>query len=417
MSNIATLDSNHYAIQQAQANYIGKVGDDSNASPVTADTVQAFVSLAIQPGMLVSILQGQSLMANLDSRPSLSSPPVGQSKINVEHTNELMKLISMTKGGDINKLERTAASASTMFNTQPNLLQTAGNAAANKSLPLSAPATEATTHPVHSQKPVASGTDITAVDIPTRQFVNMMGDLKMLAVTTKLTESLIKQEAEFAKSSAQSSIRAVNAAERSGNKGIDAEKQRMNGAITSGSLGLIGQGVTTSRTVKALNTESKSIGNNLAGAVKLDSGLGTHNSALASSTEGMLHRAQPAGRNIVAGLESGNSTNTALSGGKRQDHNQIQIKTNQTRVTSDYSNAAINSSQKVIDGAFNVEAANENKQAELARADQAVNNELANTHQQSAKKAAESKAALIQALESSQNSHNSTASSIVDRIR
>lgn len=417
MNNISISDSQNYSIQQAQVNYAGKIAEN-NIHPLVTDRVQEFVALAIQPGMMAAILQGQSVMAALDMRPALSTPPVGQEKLNSEHTSELMKLMATMKGSDISKLERAAAAASTVFNTQPNLQQTVASAGnINKSLQVSSPTTATVSHPVHSQTPVESGTDITATDAPGRQFINMMGDLKMLELNNLLTVTLTKQESEFAKSSARSSLRAVDAAERSGNKGIDAEKQRMAGAITSGSIGLVGQGVSTTRTVKALHTESKSISNNLGSAARNSSELGIHKASEGSAADTMLHKGQALDKPLENHIGMGSSGLEIAADKSRQLHNKIQLKTNQTRVSSEYSNTAIHSSQKVIDGAFNVEAANETKQAELARADQSVNNEVANTHQQAARKAAESKAALNQALESTLNSKNSTLSSIADRIR
>jgi len=418
MNNIAISDSHNYAIQQAQTNHVGRVAEDNDLRSPAANNVQAFVALAIQPGMMAAILQGQSVMVNLDMRPSLLTPPVGREKIDSEQKSELMNLISTMKGSDINKLERAAASAATVFNTQTGPLQPTGSAAnENKVLQVPSPSTVPAADTMNAGTPVAGGTDITAPDAAGRQFINMMGDLKMVELNNLLTVTLAKQEAEFSKSSAKSSLRAVDAAERSGNKGIDAERQRMTGAITSGSIGLIGQGVTTARTMGALRTESKSISNNLSSAVKTEGSNGIHQSAMSSSTDKMLHKGKPFDENASGKIGTGTSPITGFGGTKRHDHNEIQLKTSRTRVTSDYSNAAINSSQKIIDGAFNVEAANETKQAELARADQTVNNEIANTHQQAAKKSAESKAALNQALESMLNSKNSALSSIADRIR
>jgi len=418
MSIIAISDSHNYAIQQTQANNIGKISEDNNIRPLAADKVQGFVALVEQSRMMGKILHGQSVMANFDIRPALSSPLVGQEKINSEHTSELIKLTATIRGSDINKLERAAASASTVFNTQPNQLQnTASVTTTNKALPVSSPSTAAATHPVHSKMPVESGTDITAADAPGRQFINMMGDMKMLELNNQLTVALLKQEAQLTKSAAQSNLRAIKDVEYAGNKGIDAEKQKMAGAITSGTMGLVGQGVTTSRTVNALKAESKSISNNLSSAVKIETSQGIHQSAISSSTDNMLHQGKPLNETISGKMEARTSSLEGFSDAKRNEHNQIQLKTSKTRVTSDYSNTAIHSSQKIVDGAFNVEAANETKQAELARADQAVNNEIANTHQQAARKSAEAKAALNQVLESTLNSKNSTLSSIADRIR
>lgn len=418
MSNIAISDSSNYVAQQAQINHLGKISEDNSLQPHAADNVQSFVALAIQPGMMAAILQGQSVMVNLDMRPALLAPPIGREKIDSEQKAELMNLISTMKGADINKLERAAASAASIFSAQNGQLQTASNANnENKPSPVATASTVPTANTMQPRPPVAGGTDITATDAAGRQFVNMMGDLKMVELNNLLTVTLAKQEAEFSKSSAQSSLRAVDAAERAGNKGIDAEKQRMTGAVSSGTIGVVGQGITTLNSMKALKAESKSISNNITSAGKLETRQGTHLSTVSSSTDGLVHQGKTLEEAASATTSRGKEPLAGFGNDKRSDHNALQLKTSRTRVTSDYSNTAINSSQKVIEGTFNVEAATENKQAELARADQTVNNDIANTHQQAAKKSAESKAALNQALDTMLNSKNGTLSSIADRMR
>ncbi|MCS3431536.1 IpaC/SipC family type III secretion system effector [Klebsiella sp. BIGb0407] len=418
MNNIAISDGLNYAIEHSQINNVEKVSEDNNFHlPVTAN-VQSFVALAMQHGMMNAILQDQSVMPNPDMRPALLEPLAGREKIDSEQKSELMNLIATMKGGDINKLERAAALAATVFTTQTGLQQTAGSAAnGNKASPVASSSVDTTAGVKQPRTPVEGGTDITAPDAPKHLFPNMMGDMKMVELLNLLAVTLAKQEAEFNQSSAKSSMRAVDAAERSGNKGIDAEKQRMTGAITSGAMGLVGQGVTTTKTMKALKGESKSIGNNLGSAIKNERELGIHKASTGASTDGMLHQGKGLGSVAENKIGAGNSTLQATSDSSRHAHNKIQLKTNQTRIMSDYSNTAITSSQKIVDGAFNVQAAGETKQAELARADQTVNNEVANTHQLAAKKSAESKATLNQVLEGMLNSKNSTLSSIADRIR
>ncbi|WP_299999414.1 type III secretion system protein [uncultured Cedecea sp.] len=417
MTNIAISDSHNYAIQQTQRNNIVKLSEDDNAPPLTTD-VRSFVTLATQPGMMGTILHDQSVMFNINTLPALLTPPVGREKIDSEQKDELMSLITKMKGGDINKLERAAASAAMVFNAQINPHQTANSTAiGTKAAPVSSSSTAPATDATHARTPVEGGTDITAADASGGQFINITGDIKKLELSNLFTRVLTAQEGQFLNASAKASMRAVEAADRSGNKLIDAEKQRMTGAITSGSLGLVGQGITSTRTINALKTESKSINNNLASASRMEAKLGTHQSSIASSTDNLLHQGKSLSDTVSGKMDASASKIKDFSDTKRNDHNQIQLKTSQTRVTSDYSNVAVNSSQKVIDGAFNVEAANETKQAELARADQNVNNEISNTHQHAAKKSAESKAALNQAIENMMNSNNSTLSAIADRIR
>ncbi|MCK8404159.1 type III secretion system protein, partial [Erwinia amylovora] len=92
----------------------------------------------------------------------------------------------------------------------------------------------------------------------------------------------------------------------------------------------------------------------------------------------------------------------------------VQNNTQKVRTISEFANQVNRSGQGVVEGTFNVEASKESKQADLARADQNVNNELSRTHQQTAKKSAETKAALNQALENTLNNNHSAASAIAE---
>lgn len=418
MNNIAVLDSQSYAIPQNQKNHIIGISEGKNSHHLSDINAQEFIALALQTGMMAAILQGQSVMANLDMCPSLLSPAVSREKIDSEQKNDLMNLISTIKERDINLLERAAALAVTIFNTLTSQLHNISSTTnGNKILPVSTPSSASTTNTLDTRTPVAGGTDITATDAPGHRYVNMIGDLTAVELNNLLTVTLIEQETEFNKSSAMSSKRAVDAAERSGNKGIDAEKQRMARDITSGAISVVGQGATTARTTKAISVESKSIDNNLAAATKVETQQMLHQASIASSTDGLLHKGVPLNESVAAAMNSGTPITGGFSAAKRHDHNQIQLKTNKVRVTSDYTNSVIHSGQKIIEGGFNTAAANENKQAELARADQTVNNEIANVHQLAAKKSADSRATLNQALENMLNSKNSTLSSIAGGMR
>ncbi|MBS0846931.1 type III secretion system protein [Citrobacter sp. JGM124] len=418
MNNITMLDSNLYAIKPAHAGPSGKITNGNDIGKSNNDIAQEFSALAIQPGMITSLIHGQSLMVQLDTRPTLSAPPARQEKINAEQAQKLMKLTTAMDGSDINKLERAAASAATLFNTQPGLLQTLNQTNnANKSLQTSTSSLNSAIPAVSTKQVVEGGTDITSVDATGHQFINVMGDLKMMALNNQLIQTLTKQEAESAKSSAQSSLRTVEAANRAGNKGIEAEKQRMTGAITSGAAGIVGQGVTATRTMKALNNESKSINNNLSKAITIERKQGTHQAATTGAADNLLHKGQTLNESASGLIGAGVPLSTGLSGTARNQHNQVQIKTNHTRAGSDYGNTIVHSGQKMVEGGFNVSAAGETKEAEMARADQTVNNEIANTHQQTSRKAAETKSALNQFFENTLSNNNSAASSVADRMR
>ena len=418
MNNITISDSHLYAIQQAQTGQLGKISEDINAYKPVNDTTQQFAALAIQPGMMTYLLHGQSLMTQLDTRPTLSAPPARQEKINALQTQELMKLATTMNGSDINKLERAAASAATLLNSQPDRLPISNQSHnTNKSLQTPASPINSVNPSASAQKVLEGGTDVTSVDASGHQFINVMGDLKMMALNNQLIQTLTKQEAEAAKSAAQASIRTVEAANRSGNKGIDAEKQRMTGAITSGTAGMVGQGVTASKTMKALNDESKSISNNLSRAGIVDNSKGIHQSSTNGATDNLLHQGQSLTDPTSGVIESGIPLNTGFSDSLHNNHNQVQIQTNHARVGADYGNTIVHSSQKMIEGGFNVSAAGETKEMELARADQTVNNEVVNTQQQASRKAAETKAALTRSFEDTLNNNNGAASSVAERLR
>lgn len=411
MNNIVGLDSNTYV---PQVRHSEKITEDNNIRILDTETPKSFIALAEQPDIVRSLLQGQSLMTNINTRPTLSAPSVEQRKVNGEHTNELVKLTASIKSGDISKLERAAALAASLFSTQNNSEPTGNSYNLNKSLQISA---SPSGHPVHSQRAIENGTDITSVDASKGNFINLLGKTDMIALFYTMQRALMNQEAIADKSAAKSSSQVVEAANRAGNRNIDAEKKRMTGAITSGSISIAGQGLSSARTMRALTNESKSINNNLSKALIIESKHARNQSSILSSADNMLHKGLSVNKNATALMESGNSMTTALSGEHRNLHNQVQLKTNHTRVGSEFGNTMTHSGQKMVDGAFGVSAAAESKEAEMARADQSVHNEIANTHQQTAKKAAESKAKLDQLFDNLQNANSSTISFLAERLR
>lgn len=411
MNNIVGLDGNTYV---PQVRLSEKITEDNKIRTLDIDTPKSFIVLAEQPDIMRSLLQGQSLMTNINTRPTLSEPSMRQGKINSEHTNELVKLTASIKSDDISKLERAAALAASLFNTLNNSEPTGNSYNLNKSLQIPA---SPSGHPVHSQRAIENGTDITSVDASKGNFINLLGKTDMIALFYTMQRALMNQEAIADKSAAKSSSQVVEAANRAGNRSIDAEKKRMTGAITSGSISIAGQGLSSTRTMRALTNESKSINNNLSKAIIIESKHARNQSSILSSADNLLHKDLPVNKNVTALMESGNSMTTALSGEHRNLHNQIQLKTHHTRVGSEFGNTMTHSGQKMVDGAFGVSAAVESKEAEMARADQSVHNEIANTHQQTAKKAAESKAKLDQLFDNLQNANSSTISFLAERLR
>lgn len=237
-----------------------------------------------------------------------------------------------------------------------------------------------------SHQAVEGGTDITPP-----AFINVIGSMSNIEVSNAIIKVSNDAQRIANISAAEASVRSVDAAGRAGNKMVDAAKENLNGAITSGAVGMVGQGITTKRSVGALNKESKSIESNLRPARDLERSARENQSKSPASD---MHTC-------------------AL---KRDTHNDIQLSVNKTRIGMDYTNQAIRSGQGIIEGSFNVAASGQQKEAELARADRDVNNELANVHSQVAKKTAEANTAVVNALDNVLSTNNSTVSSMAERV-
>lgn len=421
MSGFAISEPSLNTVFQPQIDNTGTAATtESNRVSQKGSNVQGFAELvATQPGVMASLLHGQSLMTAHDVHPALSAPAKDNQKIGAEQTAELVKLSANLQGGDVNKLERAAVFASTVFSSQINIIQPNNKATATSKSAIETQATSSafSSHPARSQAAVEGGTDITAIHRSGPGFINVMGDMKMVALNNQLTVTLTTSESDASKAAAKSMIRAVESADRAGTKGIDAEKQRMNGAISSGLMGAVAQGGTTVRSVKALNKESKSISQNLGAAANLDKGVRQNQEAIKSSADAMLRKGKSLDPKVEATISQPHSESMYKSSQLRNAHNKVGNNTQKIRITSEYANQAIRSGQGVIEGSLNVEAAKESKQADLARADQTVNHEVANTQQQTSKKAAEAEAALNRIFESTLNNNNSAVSTIADRMR
>ncbi|EXU76553.1 hypothetical protein [Erwinia mallotivora] len=321
---------------------------------------------------------------------------------------------------DANKLERVAALVSTVLVSQAVtvLMNNKADTTSRSDSEVSTSATVSSTggDDVRSQPAVEGGTDITAAD-RTGGFVNLWGNIAMLDVLIAFIVSLNKSDALSAKSAAEASARMVNSAARAGQKTIDASKQNLNGAITSGVTGIAGQSVNTTRSVKALNKESKSITNNMAKSNQLEKGLNTNRNMIDKSANNMVHQGKNLDPNVKNTMSKDDASSMYNIQELRNNHSVIQNQTQNIRQQGEFGNQAVNSIQGMINNSFGVAAAEETKESDLARADQSVNNELSSTHQQAGKKATETLAAIQQAIDAAFNSNSSTLSSIAERAR
>lgn len=436
---------------QAQIDATDKVNNNgTNAVAAKESTVQSFSALAEQPGVMISLLTGQSVMTVNQVRPDLIMPSLStavseQSKdimslsgsMNANNVRDLemvassvsnaldselnveQKVAQPLKDGDANKLERLAATTAALFTSQ-----TAVNAVSAKGTEGSKPASETTATssvssatPTRSQEAVEGGTDITAAASNRPTYSKVMGNTNILQLSNDIVTVLTTAENEFNKSSAEASTRAMNSAIQAGNKNIDAAQKNMTGAITGGVMSLAAQAGATATTVKALRNESSSIKNNLGAANRLDVGRNQNQSIINGGADNMLSKGQSLDSSVKGLMDEPHGQFIARSNAYREAHNVTQIDTTKARTMADMGAQMGRASQSMTEGAFGVQAAEESKQADVARADQQVNNEVANVHQQSAKKAAESLAALQRASENTWATNNSTNSAIADRMR
>jgi len=444
----------------SQIDSADKMGSADNTIVNTKESsAQSFVAFATQPGVMNALLNGKSLMTEGQVLPSLSLPAQAGDKLSAEQSQSIVAMSSNVsvndakdlelvassvstvldsklsqlqqntevatqvtaplQDGDANKLERIAATAAALFSAPTAAAPATGKASENSKTSTEATTTNAisSANPARSQAAVEGGTDITAANAGGFVFSNVMGDMRMVDLNNTLTRVLNKSENEFNKSAAQASIRAMSSAIHAGNKGIDAARQNMTGAITSGVLGMALQSGTTLANVKALNKESNSINTNLKGANKLDLGRKQNEGALKASSDNLLSKGKPVDGGVKGLIDQPHANSQIQADELRNAHNQQQMHTMKTRAVADSATQANNAAQGMIQGAYGVKAAEENKQADIARADQAVEGELGSVHQKSAQKASEANAALQRVFENVLSNNNSAASSVAERMR
>lgn len=380
--------------------------------------VQDVSDLAKKDGMLSLMMEKQSLRTDTTYATSVAQKHKG-GHIETDSSDKAVKL-SVAGEEDANKAERLAASVPSVLTSQNNVTQRNNKASdiggkGDNQSPVSN--ASSSTGQTRSQPAVEGGTDITDVDGSGLRFINVVGSMKQLEVSNTITTVMLNAERDANKSAAAATNRSVDAAGRAGNKIIEAARQSLNGAITSGVLGIAGQAGTTTTQMKALNKEGKSITKNLKPARNLELGVREHQTAIKSGKDNMVHQNKQLSVDVEATMSHSTAADMHTSSLKRDNHNSIQLATQKSRITAEYANQGIRSTQGAVDGAFGVSAAEKQKEAELARADRDVNNELANTQSQTAKKAAETNAAIRSMTDAVLNANNSAVSSIAERTR
>ncbi|RJL48594.1 type III secretion system protein [Pectobacterium carotovorum] len=418
MTNITSHNAAIW-VQQAYKSQIDSTGSAENTAAIPkGEAPKGAVALLTNIG--IDNVYNRSVMStDTTAKPALSAPPMGAAKISAEQTKELVKLSeNLQKGTDVNKLERIAASASSLVSSQINITQANNKAGETSKLTMtmesSAVNTVSSSDNARAMAPVAGGTDITAADATGSR--TKMFDSFMLGVMNKIIVAANEQNTSHSRASARSVQNMVTSANNAGNKHIDAEKQRMTGAITSGSVGISGQGAMALCSVKSLKAESASLDNNLGKAINIEKLNGGRQTDVVTNTNPLASGGKQPTTAMTSDMNFYNAQRVQDANLLRNSHSQVLNATQRTRAGTEYGNQVFQSGQKVIDNGFNVAASHESKEAELARANQSVNSEVSNAHQQSAKKAAETEAAMRQMQESVLRNNNDAASAISGRM-
>lgn len=393
-----------------------KVPSDGTLTLPSPQTVPAipFSVLANEPGVMDGLLNHNSLKTDTQQHSSFLVSSHEQEKNNgtLSRTN--------TTEADLSRLAQMTANAASSFGNQgTSLLSLSHSTDSTKEANDKDQSTGIiSTAPTQSHPQVAGGTDITAVKSPFFKFVNIFSDTLLLCVQNMLIVITTTIESLMSRAAALATGRSVESAERMGNKVVDAARTQRDSAITSGTLGIVGQGASSGIALKTFHDESRSLSSNLDPSRKTNNVLETNAKANQASLDDPIHNLSHGDKTqIAAGLSANDGPLRNESNTLDMNHNDKQILTHKIRTITDFSNQAIQSSQGIITGSFNLEASQDTKESHLAQADQNVQNEGANSHQQSAKKSADSRMTLQQLFENIQNTNNSTVSAIADRIR
>lgn len=379
--------------------------------------VQDVTDLAKKDGMLSLMMEKQSLRTDTTHATSAAQKRKG-GDIETDSPAKALKL-SVASEGDANKAERLAASVPGVLPPQINITQPNNKAAdfGKGDSQSTVSSASSSLGQARSQPAIEGGTDITAAEASEPRFINVVGPMKQLEVGNTIRTVMQDAQQKANKAAAEATTRSVEATRRSGERIVQSAETQRTSKITSSVTGMAVQTGTGLAQNKALGKEGKSIGNNLGDAGILEKNVRMNQNAILNSKDAMVHKNKQLSRDVEGTMTHSHAADMHEAGLKREKHSAIQLETQKVRVTAEFANQAARSAQGVIEGAYGVVAAEQQKEAELARADRDVNNELANTQSQTAKKAAETDAAIGEKTDAILNANNSAVSAIADRTR
>ena len=386
-----------------------------NAKPETR-SLQNVSEWASEKGMLSSVMDMQSARRD-EAQAAAVAQRNGGNDVNSQSAMSTVTL-SAAGEGDANKSERMASAMPSTMAAQTNITQPNNKAAESKSaVDTSGNTTTNAVGQTRSQPTVAGGTDITGADSVKPTFINVVGPMSQIVLSNKLTVALLESENTQNMSAAKASNRFIESTARSAQKGIEAAEERRDGAIVGGVTAAVAQGGMAVASTNALRKENASLKNNVAVAKNQEFGVTQQKNAIGSAGDNMVMKGQRMDSKVKETMSKTQGEEQLSASQKHLKHNEIQNNTQKVRVVTELGNQQANTTRNITEGAYNVNAAEMQGEADLARADGNQNSELANTHKEVAKKAADTRAALSQAAENVLNANNSAASTIAERMR
>lgn len=409
-----TTSISNLSVRPVQVDFTGSQKTE-NAKPETR-SLQTVSEWASEKGMLSSVMDMQSARRD-EAQAAAVAQRNGGNDVNSQSAMSTVTL-SAAGEGDANKSERMASAMPSVMAAQTNITQPNNKAAESKSaVDTSGNTTTNAVGQTRSQPTVAGGTDITGADSVKPTFINVVGPMSQIVLSNKLTVALLESENTQNISAAKASNRFIESTARSAQKGIEAAEERRDGAIVGGVTAAVAQGGMAVASTNALRKENVSLKNNVAVAKNQEFGITQQKNAIGSAGDSMVMKGQRMDGKVKETMSKTQGEEQLSASHKQLKHNEIQNNTQKVRVVTELGNQLANTTRNITEGAYNVNAAEMQGEADLARADGNQNSELANTHKEVAKKAADTRAALSQAAENVLNANNSAASTIAERMR
>lgn len=376
------------------------------------------------PQNMSAMVTEEGMLSVLNDKLSLRTDSVrataaqaSAANVNAESAMRTVTL-SATGEGDANKAKLLADAAPAAMVPQTNITQPNNKPSGSSAVDAAGGTSTPSAGQQRAMRAVEGGTDVTGAGAAKRAFVNVVGPMNQLILNNKLTVALRDSENSLNLQAAKASERFIKSTAISAQKGVDAAEERRDGAIVGGVTSAIAQGGMAVASTRALQKENSSLNNNVRVAKNQEFGVAAHGSSIGNAGDSMIQKgARSMDSKLKDTLSEPHANEMLKAGNKHINHSEVVNHTQKVRVVTELGNQLANTTRNITEGAYNVNAAEKQGESDLARADGTLNTELANTHSQGAKKAAETRAALNQASENVLNNNNSAASSIAERMR